>query len=196
MEVIGVVSETLSGETKDELIQIGIVASLHLHHPKIPNEKMIDVSSFTVVEGKGIMEDIRFYDRGLTKRGKPFLSHITMIDRGQIRNYAMFSGVDEFSPGVFRSNIETEGIKFDITKLKSKKIYFKKNKIGEGFCARTPCGKMDDVSEGLQRQMWNNGSGVIIQAIGSGQICEKDGIYINRNDFSDEELSDILALID
>jgi len=167
-------------ETKDELVEIGTVESLHLH-PEIANSPMKNVDSFEVVEGKGIMDDERFYDRGVTKRGRPFLRHLTMLEGEKIKNYAVMCSVDEFMADVFRSNMVVSGVKINLNDLIDKKIYIG-SAIVQGYCLRTPCRKMDDVIQGLQTLMRKFGSGIISQIIKSGKISKGDKIYVRKID--------------
>src|SRR6476620_4643360 len=108
----------------------GSVASLHVH-PVKSGEPLLAVESVNLVEGKGIVEDTRFFGR--TPRRQ-----VTLMEREQLSAHADALGILEIAPGAARSNIETTGI--DLQRLLGHRV-----RIGEVvlelYKPRTPCHK-------------------------------------------------------
>src|SRR5438477_3939129 len=154
-------------------ISKGRVASLHLHSRE-PEAPMLAVGQITLVEGKGIVEDVRYFDRK-NREGKPRKRQVTLIEREQISEHAAVLGVPGIAPGKVRSNIETDGI--SLTDCIGKQL-----EIGEAvlliYEPRTPCAQMDAVAPGLRELMKNNRQGVLAQVIRSGMVRVGDMIHV------------------
>lgn len=155
-----------SGEvTPIRPITSGQVASLHLH-PAEPGTAMVAVDEFTLVEDKGIKEDVRYFDR-------PSRRKVSLIEREQLAEHAGLLGVESVAPGAARSNLETTGIRLadwigcDV-------------QIGEAvlhlYAPRTPCPKMDAVAPGLRELMENGCLGVLATVIRSGRMRVGDSL--------------------
>src|SRR5438477_7722415 len=86
----------------------GRVASLHIH-PSEAEGVMLSVEKITLIEGKGILEDARYFDRK-DRDGQPRKRQVTLIEREQIGEHAAVLALQGIAPGRVRSNIETEGI--------------------------------------------------------------------------------------
>src|SRR5882724_10996319 len=89
-------------------ISKGRVASLHVH-PAEAEGPMLSVEDITLVEGKGIVQDVRYFDRK-DRDGQPRRRQVTLIEREQIGEHAAVLGLPAITPGRVRSNIETDGI--------------------------------------------------------------------------------------
>jgi len=154
-------------------ISKGRVASLHLHSRE-PEAPMLAVGQITLVEGKGIVEDVRYFDRK-NREGKPRKRQVTLIEREQIGEHAAVLGLPGIAPGKVRSNIETDGI--SLTDCIGKQL-----QIGEAvlliYEPRTPCAQMDAVAPGLRELMKNNRQGALAQVIRSGTVRLGDSIRL------------------
>ena len=135
---------------------------------------MLAVGQITLVEGKGIVEDVRYFDRK-NREGKPRKRQVTLIEREQIGEHAAVLGLPGIAPGKVRSNIETDGI--SLTDCIGKQL-----QIGEAvlliYEPRTPCAQMDAVAPGLRELMKNNRQGVLAQVIRSGTVRLGDSIRL------------------
>ena len=151
----------------------GRVASLHLHSRE-PEAPMLAVGQITLVEGKGIVEDVRYFDRK-NREGEPRKRQVTLIEREQIGEHAAVLGVPGIAPGKVRSNIETDGI--SLIECLGKQL-----QIGEAvlliYEPRTPCAQMDAVAPGLRELMKNNRQGALAQVIRSGTVRLGDSIRL------------------
>src|SRR2546429_4611594 len=154
-------------------ISKGRVASLHLHSSE-PEAPMLVVGQITLVEGKGIVEDVRYFDRK-NREGEPRKRQVTLIERKQIGEHAAVLGVLGIAPGKVRSNIETDGI--SLIECLGKQL-----QIGEAvlliYEPRTPCAQMDAVAPGLRELMKNSRQGVLAQVIRSGTVRLGDSIRL------------------
>jgi MOSC domain-containing protein YiiM len=133
---------------------------------------MRTLEALTLVVGKGIVEDTRYFERtnrfgGLSRR------QISLIEREQISEHAATLGLEALTPGRVLSNIETEGI--NLQELIGYEV-----SIGEAtlflYEPRTPCSKMDKICEGLRNLMENARQGVMAEVIQSGTIRIGDAI--------------------
>ena len=149
----------------------GTVASLHLHS-EVPNELMKEVKSISVVVGKGIKDNPRYYD-AKTKKGLPNKRHMSLIEREQIEEHALFLS-EPLKSGVVRSNIETSGI--NLSSLLGKKVAIGDNAVVLFTMLRDPCYKMDMICHGLKRLMADGRQGVICEILVSGTINVGDKI--------------------
>ncbi len=70
---------------------------------------MLGVSSFNLVAGQGIAEDLRYFAR-ISRSGRPARRQVTLIEREQIAEHAVVLGLESIAPGAVRSNVETLGI--------------------------------------------------------------------------------------
>ena len=151
----------------------GRIASLHVH-PGESEGVMLSVAQITLVEGKGIVEDVRYFDRK-GRDGQPRKRQVTLIDREQIGEHAAVLGLAAIAPGKVRSNIETEGI--SLIDCIGKQL-----QIGEVilfiYDPRTPCAKMDGIAPGLGELMKNSRQGVLAQVVRSGIVRVGDTICI------------------
>ena len=149
----------------------GRVASLHIH-PSEAESAMLSVQQITLVEGKGIVEDVRYFDRK-NRHGEPRKRQVTLIERKQIAEHAAVLGLPAIAAGRVRSNIETEGI--SLIECIGKQV-----QIGEAvlliYDPRTPCAQMDAIAPGLRELMKNSRQGVLAQVIRSGAIRVGDRI--------------------
>src|SRR3989442_15329339 len=86
----------------------GHVASLHVHPAEVEGP-MLSVEEITLVEGKGIVQDVRYFDRKNCS-GQPRRRQVTLIEREQISEHAAVLGLPAIAPGSGRSNIQTDGV--------------------------------------------------------------------------------------
>jgi len=154
-------------------ISKGRVASLHVH-PAEAEGPMLSVEDITLVEGKGIVQDVRYFDRK-NRDGQPRRRQVTLIEREQIGEHAAVLGLPAITPGRVRSNIETDGI--SLIDCLGKQL-----QIGDAilliYDPRTPCAKMDAVAPGLRELMKNNCQGVLAQVVRSGTVRLGDPIQL------------------
>src|SRR5437867_1909941 len=150
----------------DASAPLGRVASLHLH-PAMPGLPLQAVESIEVLEGKGILDEPRYFGRINRGTGQPSQRQITLIEREQIAEHAAALGWQAIPPGAVRSNIETEGI--NLIELIGRQI-----EIGDAalflYAARDPCAKMDAICQGLRQLMLNHRQGVLAEVMRSGKI--------------------------
>jgi MOSC domain-containing protein YiiM len=148
----------------------GSVASLHVH-PARSGEPLLAVECVNLIEGKGIVEDTRFFER------KP-RRQVTLIEREQLSAHADALGIGEIAPGAARSNIETTGI--DLQRLLGRRV-----RIGEAVLKldkpRTPCHKMDLISYGLRELMEDGRQGVLALVLKGGAIRVGDTVVPEAN---------------
>ena len=153
---------------------VGRVASLHIH-PAKPGLSLIAVQSFHLVAQKGIEEDVRYFGRTNRFNGQPSRRQLSVIEREQILSHAKSFGIDNFAPGLVRSNIETTGILL-------RDWLGCEVQIGQAvvlfYEPRTPCPKMDAIQPGLQERMKEARQGVMAQIIRSGQV--KIGDFLQK----------------
>src|SRR5439155_25807036 len=98
---------------------IGRVESLHLH-PQVPGAPLESVTAIDLVQGKGIVDNPRYYGRISRDRGQPSKRQVTLIEREQVTEHAAKLGLQTIPPGAVRSNIETSGI--DLVALVGREI--------------------------------------------------------------------------
>jgi len=151
---------------------IGRVASLHLH-PREAGEPLTSVDSIEVAEGKGIVDEPRYFGRVSKSTGQPSRRQVTLIEREQIAEHAATLGLKSIPSGAVRSNIETSGI--DLISLVGREV-----QIGTAvlrlYAPRDPCEKMDAICQGLREQMMNNRQGVLAEVVRTGRIQVGDTI--------------------
>jgi MOSC domain-containing protein YiiM len=152
----------------DDAKVLGKVASLHLHS-ELPWERMQDVFTMEVIAGKGIAGNPRYSKR-------PTRRQVTLIEREILREHAVILGLDEFLPGVVRSNIETTGVWF--RELIGKRVRIGSSAVLYLYEARIPCHKMDALTKGLRRLMEGGKQGVLAQVVASGVIQTGDTITL------------------
>ena len=149
----------------------GRVASLHVH-PSEAEAPMLSVGQITLVKDKGIVEDVRYFNRK-NREGQPRKRQITLIERKQIAEHAAVLGLAGIASGRVRSNIETDGI--SLIDCIGKQL-----QIGEAilliYDPRTPCAQMDAVAPGLRELMKDSRQGVLAQVIRSGTVRVGDAI--------------------
>ena len=133
---------------------------------------MRTLEALTLVAGKGITEDTRYFER-TNRFGGASRRQVSLIEREQISEHAATLGLESLTPGGVLSNIETEGINlqeflgYDVS-------------IGEAvlflYEPRTPCSKMDKICQGLRNLMENARQGVMAEVVQSGTIRVGDAI--------------------
>lgn len=135
---------------------------------------MVASDLFTLVAGKGIHENKRYFGR--VSYGRPSKRQVTLIEREIIQQHADALQHHGFAPGEVRSNIETTGV--DLVSLIGERV-----RIGEAVLEfvepRTPCHKMDELAPGLRALMENGRQGVIATVMQDGQIRPGDAIQID-----------------
>lgn len=150
----------------------GTVVSLHIH-PSKSGEPLLAVEQIGLQEGRGIVEDRRYFARTRWRNGKPSRRQVSLIEREQIAEHAAALGLETIPPGAVRSNIETTGI--NLQALVGQEV-----KIGEAIMRfyepRTPCAKMDALCQGLRELMENNRQGVMAEVVRSGVVRVGDRI--------------------
>jgi len=151
---------------------IGRVVSLHLHATE-SGAPLTGAEEITLVAGKGIQNEPRYFEKISRTTGKPSRRQVSLIEREQIAEHAAALGLQSIPPGRVRANIETEGI--DLVQLIGKRV-----KIGEAILffyeGRTPCHQMDAICNGLKALMENNRQGVMAEVIQSGVVRLRDTI--------------------
>ena len=152
--------------------QIVTVVSLHVHSAK-PGEPLTPARFQTLVEGKGIAGNPRYFGRVSRRTGKPSRRQVSLIEREQVAEHAAVLGLACLPPGAVRSNIETTGI--DLCSLVGREV-----RVGEAILRfyepRTPCAKMDALCEGLRTLMENGKQGVMAEVIHGGIVRVGDVI--------------------
>jgi MOSC domain-containing protein YiiM len=137
---------------------------------------MKDVDLMTLVAGKGILGNTRYYNTVNKKTKKPNINHVSLIEREQINNHAVAVSIEKIDPGIVRSNIETSGI--DLVSLVGKYILIGETAVLYFYKTRIPCWKMDVICDGLQNLMKSKRQGVIAEIIISGNIKIGDTLQI------------------
>ena len=130
------------------------------------------LQALTLVAGKGIEEDSRYF--GKTNRfGGASRRQVSLIEREQIAEHAMALGMQAISPGRVLSNIETCGI--DLQRFVGYEVA-----LGDAllffYDPRTPCSKMDKICQGLRTLMENGRQGVLAEVVRSGVVRLGDEI--------------------
>ena len=149
------------------------MVSIHVHPAKSGTE-MVAVAEIDVEAEMGIMQDKRYFGRR-SFSGAPSKRQVTLIEREQIAEHAAALGVEDFPPGVVRSNIETEGIEWVPLAGKEVRIGTAVLRIGS---PRDPCEKMDRIAPGLRELMDHGKQGVLAQVVASGKIRVGDAITV------------------
>src|SRR5258707_745113 len=85
------------------------VASLHLH-PSESGAPLHSVGSIELIEGKGILNEPRYFGRISRRTGEPSRRQVSLIEREQIAEHAAALGLQTIAPGAVRANMETLGI--------------------------------------------------------------------------------------
>jgi MOSC domain-containing protein YiiM len=135
---------------------------------------MISVTQITLVQNKGIAEDVRYFDRR-SRRGGPSRRQVTLIEQEQIAAHASALALPEIASGRVRANIETTGISWSECIGKEVRIGTAVIRVLE---PRTPCSKMDAVAPGLRKLMDRGRQGVLAQVVASGIVRLGDQITI------------------
>ncbi len=150
----------------------GRVVSLHLHPPE-PGAALRSVEVIEVVEGKGILNEPRYFGKISRRTGGASRRQVSLIEREQIAEHAAALGLQTIPPGAVRSNIETLGL--SLVELIGREV-----QIGEAvlflYEARDPCSKMDAICQGLRELMMEQRQGVMAEVRRGGRICVGDGI--------------------
>lgn len=193
----GGASEAKPRATGDEKRLIGTIASLHLQ-PEKSGGKMIDVDEMEFVADKGIVGNVRYFDRK-TKKGAPSPRQVSWIERSLLEWHGSFwlsqkhcSSIecksDVLSPGRVRSNIE---LKTDtvcsnsvletgdqLSQLIGWRVEVGSDVVQEFTVVRTPCWQMDKLVPGLQNQMKYRNQGVLARVISSGRARKGDPVWL------------------
>lgn len=152
----------------------GLVASLHLH-PAEPGALLRSVQLIEAIQGKGILDEPRYFERISRRTGRPSRRQVSLIEREQIAAHAAALGLESIAPGAVRANIETQGI--DLIDHVGQQV-----QIGDAvlllYEPRTPCEKMDAICRGLRDLMKNNRQGVLAEVLRSGCIRTGDTIAV------------------
>jgi MOSC domain-containing protein YiiM len=134
---------------------------------------MLAVDSLTLVVGKGIQEDRRYFGRVRRSSGQPSRRQLSLIEREQLAEHAAVLGLLTMVPGAARANIETTGI--DLGSLLGQEV-----ELGEAvvlfYAARQPCHKMDAVCAGLRKLMENGRQGVLAEVVRAGRVRLGDSL--------------------
>src|SRR6266567_2773268 len=150
----------------------GRVVSLHLH-PAEAGAPLQSVEVIQVVEGKGILNEPRYFGKISRRTGGASRRQVSLIEREQIAEHAAALGLKTIPPGAVRSNIETLGL--GLVGLIGRDV-----QIGEAvlflYEARDPCSKMDAICQGLRELMMEQRQGVMAEVRRGGRICVGDGI--------------------
>jgi MOSC domain-containing protein YiiM len=148
------------------------VVSLHLH-PSEPGAPMLAAECLTLVAGKGIQEDGRYFGRTSRSTGQPSRRQLSLIEREQLAEHAAVLGMQTIPPGAARANIETTGI--DLGSLRGQQV-----ELGEAvvllYAVRDPCPKMDAICVGLRNLMENGRQGVMAQVVRGGRVRVGDSV--------------------
>jgi MOSC domain-containing protein YiiM len=119
------------------------------------------------VTQKGILGNLRYFDRASRTTHQPSRRQVSLIEREQISGHAVALGLETIPPGDVRANIETLGV--DLIALLGQTV-----QVGEAvllfFEPRKPCSKMDAICAGLRALMADNRQGVLAEVIQSGRI--------------------------
>ncbi len=158
----------------ESLKNTGYVTALFLHS-KEENEPMVEVKSMSLVAGKGILNNPRYYE-ATTQRGKPNMRHVSMIEEEQILEHEKMLSIDKLELASVRSNVITKDI--NLVSLIGKLVLIGKEAVLKFTYKRTPCYKMDDVFSGLQKSMAGGRQGILAEIIVSGQINKGDQIQV------------------
>jgi len=167
---------------KPSVRTIGKVMSLHVH-PRTSGAAMIELQSLTLIAGKGVEENPRYFGR-VNRAGRQSRRQLTLIEREQIRAHADSLGIAEIFPGSVRANIETEGISLMEWLGCDLRIGTAVVRLYE---PRTPCARMDAVAKGLRRLMENSRQGVLAEIIQSGRVTVGDGIQLATSEAGEVE---------
>jgi MOSC domain-containing protein YiiM len=135
---------------------------------------MLPVESVQLVADKGILGDLRYFERTSRKTGQLSTSNVSLIEREQIKKHAEALSIASILPGAVRSNIETEGI--DLSRLIGREI-----QLGGATLVihshREPCANMDKIQPGLRELMKDGKQGVLAQVVRSGTVRVGDPIH-------------------
>ncbi len=132
------------------------------------------VDAVQLIVDKGILGDLRYFERVSKKTGKLTKAQVSIIGREELSAHAAALGMEPIAPGVVRSNLETQGI--DLSSLLGREI-----EIGDALLVvhshRQPCEKMDKIRPGLRELMKNGHQGVLAEVVRSGRIKVGDAVY-------------------
>jgi hypothetical protein len=152
----------------------GRVASLHLH-PAESRAPLQSVGVIKVVEGKGILNEPRYFGRLSRRTGELSRRQVSLIEREQIAEHAVTLGLQTIAPGAVRANIEVTGL--NLVSLIGREV-----EIGDALLflyeARDPCSQMDAICQGLRELMVDQKQGVMAEVLRGGTIRTGDAIRI------------------
>ena len=153
------------------------MASLHLH-PVEPGEPLTPVKEIELVANQGIAGNPRYFGRISKTTGKPSRRQVTLMAREEIAAHAATLGMQTIAPGTVRANIETAGI--DLVPLIGKDVAIG-SAVLHFYEARTPCNKMDEICQGLRKEMESGRQGVLAEVIQDGRINVGDEIIVVKS---------------
>jgi len=84
----------------------GTVASLHFH-PSKGGEPLLAGEQINLQEGRGIVEDRRYFARTSRRTGNPSRRQVSLIEGEELAKHATALGLEVIPPGAMRSNVET-----------------------------------------------------------------------------------------
>jgi len=157
------------------------IASLHVHpaerNQKKAPTKMIAEPHMDLVQGKGIVQDVRYFDTKNKSSGKANKNHVSLMTREEIASFKC-----DLLPGDVRSNIELNGSilsgEVTLADLIHKNVRIGQDAVLHIYKLRTPCWQMDVLQPGLQASMRHGRQGVIAEVVHSGRISIGDTISI------------------
>lgn len=152
------------------------IAALFLH-PQNPKDDMVQVKSMNLIAGKGILGNVRYWDK-ITKKGAKLKRHVSAISQESIKEHErQLEMKHPIQPGQVRSNIELVG-GGNLSVLFGKRVQIGKTAIIECFEFRKPCNKMDKIQPGLFQSMKNNQQGVMAEIVVNGEIFGNDELCV------------------
>jgi MOSC domain-containing protein YiiM len=144
-------------------------------HPAGSGAPLQSVAAIEVVEGKGIMNEPRYFGRLSRRTGEPSRRQVSLIEREQIAEHAVTLGLQTIEPGAVRANIETTGLNLIA-------IIGREVEIGDAvlflYEARDPCSQMDAICQGLRELMMDQKQGVLAEVRRGGTIRAGDPIRV------------------
>ncbi len=158
----------------ESLKEVGYVVALFLHSNE-PDMLMTSVESMKFIAGSGIQDNPRYFN-AVTKRGKPNLRHVSLIEEEMINIHKEKFNSDKITYASVRSNIITKDI--NLVNLVGKTILIGSTAIVRFSNKRDPCYKMDRIEKGLMKEMLNGNQGVVAEILVSGDVRIGDVIRV------------------
>lgn len=158
----------------ESLGKVGQITELFLHSEE-PNNPMTKVNSMQFIAGEGILGNPRYY-KAITKRGKPNMRHVSLIEEEMILVHKEQFDSDKITNATVRSNVITKDI--NLVNLVGKIVAIGDNAVVKFSNKRDPCYKMDQLEKGLMKNMMNGNQGVVAEIINSGEVKIGDTIRV------------------